>query len=281
MKPPFGISEFTTDPLSLEEDLALYVEAGVAFIEVCEAKLKREDPHPQLRQVKDSGLTVSSVQPRLHGLFSELVNAEPKAPQERMAHLKKSIELFGRYFPGTTLVTISGVAPQADFDSAYKIAAKEYKEVAKVAADHGVRVGLEPLHPVLMNVGTFICSLPQAARIVDAVDHPSFGLFLDVWHFWDDCAAVQHIQRYKEKTFGVHVNDWKTPRAFTDRYMLGDGEIPLVPLLRAIKQSGYAGAYTLELFSDTRLSGSLWLDPRRTVFDGVKALDGIWKEVCA
>jgi len=281
MNAPFGISEFTTQPLTLEQDLALYGEAGVTFIEVCETKLNRADPQPQLRLVKESGLAVSSVQPRLHGLFPELVNAEPKAPSERMAHFRRSIELFGRYFPGTTLVTISGVAPEANYELAYRTAEKEYKEIAKVAGDHGVRVGLEPLHPVLMNVGSFICSLAHAGRIIEAVDHPSFGLFLDVWHFWEDPDATRQIERYGPKIFGVHVSDWKTPRAFEDRHLPGEGEIPLVPLLRAIRQTGYAGAYTLELFSDTRLSGSLWVDPRRTVFQGVAVFNNLWQKVCA
>jgi sugar phosphate isomerase/epimerase len=279
MSPPLGISEFTTNPLTLEEDLALYREAGVPFMEVCEVKLDAHNPHPQLCQIRESGLTVSSVQPRLHGLFPELVNAKPKAPAERMARLKRSIELFGQYFPDATLVTISGVAPEADFELAYRTAEREYAEVARIAEDHGVRVALEPLHPVLMNVGSFICTIRQAGRIVEAVNHPAFGIFLDVWHFWDDPHAIQQIQRYGPKIFGVHISDWKTPRAFADRHIPGTGEIPLVPLLRAIKATGYNGAYTLEVFSETRLPGSLWVDPRHTVFAGVAAFGRIWKEL--
>ncbi len=63
--------------------------------------------------------------------------------------------------------------------------------------------------------------------------------------------------------------------------MLNHGVIPLVPLLRAIKATGYTGAYTLELFSELRLEGSLWADPRRTVIEGKKAFAKIWEEVCA
>src|ERR1019366_6776690 len=95
---PFGISQYTTWPQTFEQDIALYLEAGVDFIEVCEAKLDVTDPDAQLRRLKDSGLRVSSVQPRLHSLFPDFPRPEPKSPKDRMGHLRKTIELFGRHF---------------------------------------------------------------------------------------------------------------------------------------------------------------------------------------
>ena len=199
-----------------------------------------------------------------------------------MERLKETILLFGTYFPGTTLVTISGAAPGGDYDSAYRVAAKEYLEIAKMADDHGVRIALEPLNPILMNVDTFLCSLAHAGRVVEAVvDHPQFGLFVDVWHIWEDISAPALIKKYESKIFGVHINDWRTPRAFGDRYLPGEGEIPLINLLKAIRATSYSGPYTLEIFSEMRLSGSLWADPRRTVIEGKKAFSKIWDKVCA
>jgi len=278
---PFGVSQYTTGPQTFAQDLELFHAAGVDTIEVCEGKLDTANPDPQLQQIKEMGLHVSSVQPRLHSLFPDAPRPEPKSPRERMALLRKTIELFGRHFPGTTLVTIPGAAPDGDYALAYRTAAQEYKEVAQAAADHGVRLALEPLNPILMNVDTFLCSLAQAGRVIESVDHPQFGLFLDVWHFWEEADAPALIQKYGGKIFGVHINDWRTPRAFGDRYLPGDGVIPLVPLLKAIRQTGYTGTYTLEIFSETRLDGSLWADPRRTVIEGKKAFAKIWEQVCA
>jgi sugar phosphate isomerase/epimerase len=149
-----------------------------------------------------------------------------------------------------------------------------------VAADNGVRVAVEPLNPILMNVDTFLCSIGHAGRVIESVDHPQFGLFLDVWHFWEDAGAPALIEKYAGKIFGVHINDWRDPRAFGDRHLPGDGTIPLVDLLRAIRKTGYTGAYTLEIFSETNLSGSLWSDPRRTVIEGKKAFARIWEKAC-
>src|SRR5476649_2066879 len=224
---PFGVSQYTTWPQTFAQDLELYRETNIDFIEACEAKLDATNPDIQLRQLKDSGLTVSSVQPRLHSLFPDFPRPEPKAPRERMGHLRKTIELWGHYFPGVTLVTISGAAPNGDYALAYQTAAVEYKEIAKIAADNGVRVALEPLNPILMNVDTFLCSIAHAGRVIESVDHPQFGLFLDVWHFWEDAGAPPLIEKYAGKIFGVHINDWRDPRAFGDRHLPGEGSIPL------------------------------------------------------
>ena len=278
----FGVSEFTTWPLAFEADLALYQECGVDAIELCEFKLadgaRGED---QFLELKDSGLRLASVQPRLHSLFPDAPRPEPVAPRERMTLLAATMSRIGKHFPGATLVSITGAAPRADFAGAYRTAVGEYGRLARVAADCGVRLAIEPLNPILMNADTFLCTLRQAARLVDEVDHPAFGLFVDVWHVWEDAEALAMIDQHGPKIFGVHVNDWNPPRAFGDRHLPGDGEIPLVSLLRAIHATGYDGAYTLEIFSETHLEGSLWLDPRRTVSEGRRQFHEIWRQVCA
>jgi sugar phosphate isomerase/epimerase len=278
---PFGVSQYTTWPQTFAQDLELYREADVAFIEVCEAKLDSDKCEVQLEALKNSGLRVSSVQPRLHSLFPDFPRPEPVEPRERMKQLRRTMELFGRFFPGVTLVTISGAAPNGDYAFAYRTAAQEYKEAARMAADNGVRLALEPLNPILMNVDTFLCSIAHAGRVIESVDHPHFGLFLDVWHIWEDAAAPALIEKYGPKIFGVHVNDWHDPRAFGDRCLPTEGTIPLVELVRAIQKTGYDGAYTLEIFSELHLPGSLWADPYRTVTESKKAFAKIWEEACA
>jgi sugar phosphate isomerase/epimerase len=276
----FGVSQFTTGTQSFEEDVALLCETGIPCIEVCEAKLDARAPDAQLDILKQSGLRVSSVQPRLHSLFPDFPRPEPRSPKARMQSLRATIELFSRHFPGTTFVTISGAAPLGNYELASRTAIEEYKEIARIAAGHGVRLALEPLNPILMNVDTFLCSLRQALELIESVDEAAFGLFVDVWHIWEDAGAVEQIERAGTRIFGVHVNDWKTPRTFGDRHLPGSGEIPLVKLLKAIHATGYAGAYTLEIFSELDLDDSLWKDPRRTVIEGRDAFARVWEQVC-
>ena len=146
---PFGVSEFTTWPLTFEEDLALYQECGVDAIELCEFKLADGAPgEDQLRQLKDSGLLLASVQPRLHSLFPDAPRPEPVAPRERMAQVEGTMRRIGKHFPGgRTLVSITGAAPRADFAAAYRTAVEEYGRMARVAADCGCAAGGRAAQP--------------------------------------------------------------------------------------------------------------------------------------
>jgi sugar phosphate isomerase/epimerase len=279
MKPPFGVSQYTTWPLTFDQDLKLFQRAGIEWMEVCEAKLKASDPGSQLERVVASGLRVSSVQPRFHSPFPNSLRKVPASPSERMRRLRASIRLFSRYFPGTTLVVNTGLAPGGNVAGAYKTAVREFRKIAEIAEDHGVVIGFEPLNPVYMNTDTFICTLAHGGRLLEDVDHPAFGLFLDVWHFWEEPDALEMIRRHREKIFGVHVSDWRLPRAFGDRLLPGSGEIPLTTLLRGIGRSGYSGIYTLEIFSDLRLADSLWAQPERTLVQGRDAFTRIWSKL--
>lgn len=281
MKAPFGVSQYTTGTQSFDKDLALFAELGIEYIEVCEGKLAGGHPEHSLRKVSDAGLTVSSVQPRYHSPFPNSLRASPSAPADRMKLLAGSVRLFGRHFPGTTLVVNTGLAPRGDLNSAYRVAIREFSRISALAADEGVRIALEPLNPVYMNTDTFVASLAHGRRIIEAVAHPSFGLFLDLWHFWEEKDAVSQIAGFGDQIFGVHISDWRLPRAFGDRLLPGSGEIPIVPLLKAVRKTGYRGAYTLEIFSDLTLKDSLWANPRRTVSAGKKAFSKIWENVCA
>ncbi len=259
--PAFGVSEFTTWPWTFEQDVECYRRLGVDAIEICEFKLDTARMTHQLALVKEAGLTLSSVQPRLHSLFPDAPRPEPADPAERMALFRKTIARFARCGAAETVfVSITGAAPGGDFRVARATAVREYKALARFAADYGAKVALEPLNPILMNVDTFVCTIPDALSIVQEVAEPNFGIWLDVWHFFQDAAAESHIAACRGKVFGVHLCDWHTPRCFGDRVAPGDGEItPLLPgLLRAISSTGYDGAYTLEIFSEEHLPDSLW-----------------------
>jgi sugar phosphate isomerase/epimerase len=275
----FGVSEFSTWPWTFEEDLLAYAELGVDAMEVCEAKLDPLRAANQLRAIGSAGLCVESIQPRLHSLFPDLPRPVPAAPAERAALLGASIELAGRCTPGVTLVTITGAAPAGNFREAFDVAVREYTVLADLAARHGVRLALEPLNPILMNVDSFISTIPDALRIVEAVDRESFGIWIDLWHIWQDPAAVERIVACGDRIFGVHVSDWHTPRCFEDRAIVGTGEIPLADLLGALSAAGYRGAYTLELFSNEQLVDSLWAGDLHELISVNRAgLEAAWRQ---
>lgn len=282
-RPLFGVSEFTTWPWTFEQDVENYARLGVDAIEICEFKLDPARWAGQIALVRAAGLAISSVQPHLHSLFPDAPRPEPADPAARMERVRQTITRFASCgsAAGTVFVSITGAAPGGDFRAAHQTAVREYRALARFAADFGAKVALEPLNPILMNADTFVCTIPAALEIVAEIDEPNFGLWLDVWHIFEDAAARSHIAEGAGRVFGVHVNDWHTPRCFGDRLGVGDGKIaPLLPgLLRAIAETGYRGAYTLEIFSEAHLPDSLWKgDMEATITRSRDAFVRAWQD---
>lgn len=285
MMPPFSVSQFTTWHQTFEQDISLYRQLGIGGIEVCERKLSenRDEALDQLKLVADSGLKVTSVQPRCHALFEDSMCPGVTGLDERAQRFRQTMDLFAEAFPDQNLplVTISGKAADTNFRQAYAEARRIYSGHARYAHDRGLRIMFEPLNPVLMNLDSFVCSLNDAMRLIDEVDHPSMGLMLDMWHVWHEPAIRERIAQLDGgKIFGVHVCDWPHggPRHVGDRVLPGDGEIDLPHLLGAIEKSGYDGPYCLEIFSLDHLENSLWRDnPERVIRDGQSGFLKCWE----
>lgn len=245
----FGINEFTTQPWPFEEDVARYAELGVDTIEVCEQKL---DPHrlaEQFAQLDRSGLTISAVQPLVRTFGASQLQPEPRGVAARTARLRQSIEQLGPYAPGCPFVVNTGAPEQGNIDGMVQATIRQLQDLAGVAADHGVRLALEPLSATSLNTETAIWTVSQALDILDAVNRSNVGLCLDLWNVWQDADLEGEIQRAADRIFVLQASDWRTPKSAGDRLIPGDGSLPLGRLLRTVYEAGYTGACAVEIFS--------------------------------
>lgn len=122
----------------------------------------------------------------------------------------------------------------------------------------GVRLALEPLHPVYAADRSCLTSLAEALDLCERIEpnpaeRPWLGVGLDVYHLWWDYQLAANIARAgaARRIFGFHVNDWLKPTRdiLNDRGMMGDGVID-IPRIRAMAESGgYAGLVEVEIFS--------------------------------
>jgi len=285
--PLFSVSEYTTWPLSFEQDVVLYGNLGVKGIEVAEDKLA-DDPgraREQLSMLTEAGLTVTSAQPGMLSLFPHNLDPDdaPREPEDRLVRYRRTIDLFSESFPGRQVALIAGggKAPGYDFRLAHEAARRLYPSLADYAADRGVRIMFEPLSPILMNAFSFVCTLDEAMSLIEDVNRDNFGLALDVWHVWREPDIAERIAKLGDRIFGVHICDWpkEEPRNLMDRVLPGDGLIDLPALLGAIDRTGYTGAYCLEIFSDECFADSLWrADPAEVITRGREGFIQAWEK---
>ena len=252
-----GFSEFTTMPWSFERDLAAYARAGTAAMEVVEAKLDDGRAAKQLTSIGAAGLAISGVQPKVRTFFASRMTPEPKGLADRVAALRGSIERLGPHATNAPFITNTGAHPTGDMDEAMRMVARELKALAPVAADHGVRLALEPLNPTSVNVESAIWTVDQALSVIEDVGHDAVGLCLDYWNVWQNAGLAAQIARAGDRIFTVQASDWRDPRSFADRIVPGDGAIPLADLIRWTREAGFEGAYVVEIFSQD-VDDSLW-----------------------
>ena len=123
----------------------------------------------------------------------------------------------------------------------------------------GVRIALEPLHPVYCADRSCLTVLAEALDICDQFNDPWLGVLVDVYHTWWDPYLARDIRRAGNRMFGFHVCDWlsDTQDVLNDRGMMGDGVIDIRGIRGMVEDAGYQGLVECEIFS----AGNWWKRP--------------------
>ena len=120
----------------------------------------------------------------------------------------------------------------------------------------GMRLAIEPLHPMYAADRACINTMEQALDLCDELD-PSrsgaLGVACDVYHVWWDPKLEAQIARAgRERLLAFHVCDWLTPTTdlLLDRGMMGDGVIELRRIRGWVEAAGFDGYSEVEIFSE-------------------------------
>jgi sugar phosphate isomerase/epimerase len=116
----------------------------------------------------------------------------------------------------------------------------------------GVRIAIEPLHPMYAADRACVNTIDQALDICETLGE-TVGVAIDVYHVWWDPRLAQAIARAgrMDRIFAHHICDWLVPTKdmLLDRGMMGDGVIDLKAIRAMIEDAGYHGPQEVEIFS--------------------------------
>jgi L-ribulose-5-phosphate 3-epimerase len=109
------------------------------------------------------------------------------------------------------------------------------------AAERGVRLAFEP------EPGMFIDTMDRFDELRRRVDHPLFGLTIDIGHLHclGEVPIADQLRKWRHLLRNVHLEDMR--RGVHDHLMFGEGEIDFAPVLAALDEIGYAGGVHVEL----------------------------------
>lgn len=152
------------------------------------------------------------------------------------------------------VVVLSGGLEQGstDLTGARARALDALSELVPEARAAGVKLGLEPLHPMLCAGRAVLCTLQQANDWCDQLQADDItGIVVDTYAVWWDPNLEREVQRAGSRICAFHINDWlpDTQDLRLDRGMMGDGLIDIPAIRRLVEQAGYSGAYEIEIFS--------------------------------
>jgi sugar phosphate isomerase/epimerase len=244
MKP--CISEATTMAAPFAEDVAAIVAAGCPAVEVWLTKLENhlatESAADTRNFLNDKGVALAAA-----SYQGGLLLSQGDARAAHFEHFKRRLDLCQQLGIGTMLV-VADFAQKVDA-AALGRAVVSLKQAAQWAAGFGLTLALE-----FRGSDTFCASLDTAVTLVAQCEESNVGVCLDVFHYYKGPSKFDDLELLtKENVAFVQVCDVAgVPRelmADADRVLPGDGEFRLAPIIGKLREIGYDGWVSLELFN--------------------------------
>jgi sugar phosphate isomerase/epimerase len=115
------------------------------------------------------------------------------------------------------------------------------ERLAEYAAEHDVRLAFEP------EPGMFIDTMEKYAELHAKVNHPAFGLTVDVGHLVcnGELPVSKHLGAWKDVLWNVHIEDMRA--GVHDHVMFGEGEVDFADVFAGLCAAEYAGGVYVEL----------------------------------
>ncbi|NBE56296.1 sugar phosphate isomerase/epimerase family protein [Streptomyces boluensis] len=166
-----------------------------------------------------------------------------------------------------TLVLVSGGLPPGsrDLHGARERIADALAELGPYARERGVRLAVEPLHPMYAADRCVVSTLGQALDLAERFPADQVGVCVDTYHVWWDDRAPAEIARAGAggRLHAYQLADWTTPLpagVLEGRGQLGDGSVDFGAWHARVAAAGYTGPVEVELFN-----AELWARDGREV----------------
>lgn len=257
----FSINQMTVKQLSMPELVESCLELGIPGVGLWREPVQSYGLDATAKLVRDAGLAVTTL--CRGGFFTAIDPRErARALDDNRAAVDEAATL------GTdTLVLVSGGLPAGskDLHGARERIADALGELGPYAAERGVRLAIEPLHPMYAADRCVVSTLAQALDLAERFPADQVGVTVDTYHIWWDDTAPAQIARAGAagRIHTFQLADWTTPLpegVLNGRGQIGDGSIDMREWRSYVEAAGYSGPIEVELFND-----ELWARDGREV----------------
>ena len=144
-----------------------------------------------------------------------------------------------------------------------------YKDLLQIGREEGIK-------PTFEYISFFksVYNLADAWQIVQEANDPDATLILDAFHNWNSNSTLNELRQIPaDRISHYHIDDAHPDKApctqkDPDRVMLGEGQIDLAAEISVLREIGYEGTVSLELFNK-----ELWeQDPTEVLKVGIERM---------
>jgi sugar phosphate isomerase/epimerase len=253
----------TTKPWNIEQCIEHFTAAGIRGISIWRHLLEKKD----LKKIKALlDLHKMEVVSLVRGGFFPSVD-----PQKRKLALQDNREAIAEAeaLGAPIVVLVCGADPGQTLQESRRQIQEAITLLIPDAQKAGVKLAIEPLHPMYAGDKSAIVSLGQANDICEAIDSPWVGIAIDVYHLWWDDQLENEISRCGKNNniFAFHICDWRIPTLdfLTDRGLMGEGCIPIKQIRSWVEEAGFEGYNEVEVFSER-----LWAQDQKLYLEDIK-----------
>ncbi|MBD0260314.1 MAG: sugar phosphate isomerase/epimerase [Cytophagales bacterium] len=247
------VHTITTKPWSIEEAARRFSEAGVGGITVWRDALAGRNISRTGQMLRELDLKVVSL---CRGGF--FPHADAAGRQLALDDNRKAIDEAAA-LGAPHVVLVCGAVPGQPLEESRKQIRDGIAAVLPHAEAAGVKLAIEPLHPMYADSRSAINTLAQANDMAEELDSSWVGVAVDVYHLWWDPALETEIYRCSrnEQLLAFHLCDWKTPTTdlLNDRGLMGEGCINLRQIRGWVEKAGFTGFNEVEIFSNRYWAG--------------------------
>jgi len=242
------IHTITTKPWSIEEAAKNYSAEGVKGITVWRDALIDRNIKQTGQLLRVHGLDIVSL--CRGGFFPNKEKEKRKlAIEDNLKAIEEASEL------GTQLIVlVCGADPIQSLEDSRKQIQEGIQTILPQAKAAGIKLAIEPLHPMYADTRSAINTLAQANDMAEQINSPYVGVAVDVYHLWWDPSLEQEIKRCgdNDHLLAFHICDWNSPTVdiLLDRGLMGDGCIPVNKIRSWVEATGFTGFYEVEIFSN-------------------------------
>ena len=257
------IHTITTKPWSLETAIEKYAAAGVKGITIWRQWLDGKDPKTAGQMARDAGLEIVSY--CRGGFFpAEDAPGRQSAIDDNRQIIDEAEAL------GTNLIVlVCGAVPGQSLPESRNQIGDGIGAILGHAKSAGIKLGIEPLHPMYADSRSAINTMRQGNDFCDQFQDPNLGVAVDVYHLWWDPELRQEILRCGNsgRLLAFHICDWLTPTEdiLNDRGLMGDGCINIREIRGWVEDAGFKGFIEVEIFSDR-----WWLKDQELFLEAIK-----------